>query len=41
MLFNMFNNSGKEGRDTVKKKILKIYNTEKIDRSLPKNDFMP
>lgn len=32
VLFNMFNNSGEEWRDSVKKKVLKFYNTEEIYR---------
>lgn len=41
MLFNMFNNSGEEGRDRVKKETLKIYNTRGIYRFPLKSHFMP
>lgn len=41
VLFNMFNNSGEEGRDSVKKKILNIYNTGEIYRFSLKSHFMP
>ena len=40
VLFNMFNNSEEEGRDSVKKKILKIYNTEEIYKFPLKSHFM-
>lgn len=39
VLFNMFNNSEEEGRDSVKKKILKIYNTEEIYKFPLKSHF--
>lgn len=41
VLFNKFNNSGEEGRHSVKKKILKIYSTEEIYRFPLKSHFMP
>lgn len=40
MLFNKFNNLREEGRDIVKRKILKIYNIEEIYRFLLKSYFM-
>lgn len=40
MLFTMLNNSREEGRDTIKEKILKIYNTRGIYRFPLKSHFM-
>lgn len=41
MLFNMFNNSGEEGSESVKEKILKLCNAEEIYRFPLQSHFMP